>query len=808
MPFRARCNPAAILQRRNAALLLRPDSVRISSVVTPLVAPRHQVQQYRHSSSSSPLQSPFSSFFSRIRRADTPETASKEFTDALVSCDINALGTAYYTIGKAAQPAQWISEQQLLASMRALAEKTGKSPQGLRLLRRMYGDVSRRFGYSKESAYDEAMILGLIRAGAVKEAIDLAATLKKEAVDWRAMLQATLRSGGAVEYEHVARIVEPFQRQASLSHDDYRLLLRVLRTYPDQSNSSQLVALQKSMAARGIALDKSLEAVITSVYIALGDLEGSRNIIEKWSLLSTEEYELDMWDAIVSHHIATNDVPKLHEVVGKMRDAGIKIPQRALLVLATAYLDGYIDSKSRVGYRDAAAAIDEVGQLSGDLPGTEVWTGVIQHYLDKVDERDSLDVALQLFDESQGRGIPLTAELVRTMIVPLCSSRKGQYTEDALRIYDEYMTFALNSELEVETVRRRFAGVYEKLFYACARASPPPMASVIRLLDDMRTLSIDFTPSNLISWLVLLMRASPDHNAAFTLYSNFHSLNPAAIDEEGYNVILTNFLGLKWEGRGEAHAPPDLFVSIMKDMARAGYQPSSHALTSLLKTYGHTATRLRRSSRRPALSPEDPLSRLGSSISSIHTLIKLDPLLPPDIPLLTSLMDAYNRIGSTFEAFEVWDEIVQRRGREEERRGKEGVREIYKPAINVMLDTCGWSYQLAKARKSWSWARRFGLAFDKKHYEAWVECLCRCGSLSEAADVVLDQMGKEDGVPRADRDTLRLLCKFGRKERDKGKQVAVAEGVLNRVKEAYPGWWDELKQEGGGKGRKGQAGSQ
>ncbi|WVQ72854.1 hypothetical protein IAR50_002415 [Cryptococcus sp. DSM 104548] len=806
MPFRARCNPAAIVQRRHAAFVLRPNIGR-KSVVTPLVASAPIPQQCRQASSSSPL-SHFSSFFSRIRRADTPETASREFTDALISCDINALGTAYYNIGKSAQPAQWISEQQLLASMRALAGKTGTSPQGLRLLRRMHGDVSRRFGYTREKEYDEALIIGLIRAGALKEALELAKTLKREAVDWRGMLQTALRSGRAVEYEDIARIVEPFRGSTLLSYDDYRLLLEVLRAYPQESNAAQLVALQKDMVSRGVAIDKSLEAGIATVYIALEDLEGSKKIIEGWSALPTEEYEPGMWDAIVSHYIATNDVPKLHEIIGKMRDSGVEIPQRALLVLATSYLDGFIDSKSRIGYRDAAAAIDEVGQLSGDLPGTEVWTGVIQHYLDKVEERDALDVALQLFDESQGRGIALTAELVRTMIIPLCSSRKNQYLEDALRIYDEYITFALSSELEVETVRRRFAAVYEKLFYACARASPPPMASVIRLLNDMRTLAIDFTPSNLISWLVLLMRASPDHNAAFTLYSNFHSLNPAAIDEEGYNVILTNFLGLKWEGQGEAYAPPDLFISIMKDMARAGYQPSSHALTSLLKTYGHTATRLRRSTRRPSLSAEDPLPMLGSSISSIHTLIKLDPLLPPDIPLLTSLMDAYNRIGATFEAFEVWDEIVQRRGREEERRGKEGAREIYKPAINVMLDTCGWSHQLAKARKSWSWARRFGLAFDKKHYDAWVECLCRCGSLSEAADVVLDQMGKEEGLPRADRDTLKLLCKFGRRERGKGKQVAEAEAVLSRVKEAYPGWWDELKQEGGGKGRKGQAGSQ
>ncbi|OWT40098.1 hypothetical protein C362_02596 [Cryptococcus neoformans Bt1] len=783
MPFRARCNPANLLQRRHAVLALRKARTPLLSSAQLIHEPiRNDVMHHTRLSSTTSLLSPFTSFFSRARKSQTPEAAAEDFANALETRSFEAMSKAYRTVVNDAIPSNLLSEEQLLSAMKALAESTTKTPKALRLLRRMYEDFPTRFGYPLRRDHGLVVLRGLVNCGMVREALKVALSMDQKDVDWRLMLRAAVDADIALS----DIIIQRFRQTTPLNQEDYILLLRIIRSHPNQ-NKKRLEPLLAEMEQEGVTLDQNILAEVMQVHIACGELEKAKQIMEKWDFFTLEGVGPRMWDAQVQYYIAVHDLSKLQTAVLSMRDAGLTVQQNAILALALEQLNQFIDSKSKVLYSDVIAAIHAAEQMAGTEPGSKVWAEVIRHYLQNVRHREALEVAIRLYEECQGRGVTLDVELARTLIIPLCSSRKQIRLDDALRIYDQYMSLATSAELGSENTRLRFAEVYEKLLIACARTQPPPMASVIRLLDDMRTLSLDFTSNNLISLLVLLMRASPDHISAYNVYSHFHALNPNAIDHAGFSAILTTFLNLSW--KHSPLTPPDLLISMMKDMDRAGYSPSPYILSSLLKQYGQFATRARRGNTAES---EENIGGIAKAIRDVHTLVKLDPLISPDVPLLTALMDAYGRVGAFFEAFEVWDELVQRRAREP----RETVQEVYGAAINVMLDTCGWSYSLGKARKSWGWARRWGLVWEKKQWDGWIECLCRCGEVEEAGHVVLEEMGS-GAIPPPDKETVRLLYKFGRKQRERGRNVAGIDRLMVGVRERWPQWVEELSSERG-----------
>jgi pentatricopeptide repeat protein len=170
-------------------------------------------------------------------------------------------------------------------------------------------------------------------------------------------------------------------------------------------------------------------------------------------------------------------------------------------------------------------------------------------------------------------------------------------------------------------------------------------------------------------------------------------------------------------------------------------------------------------------------------------MIKLDPMITIDIPLLNSLMDAFARVGAYAEAFEVWDELVERRPRETQIHNQNPgmVEELYSPSINIMLDACGFSGSLFRGKKAWNWATRWSLNRNKKNWDAYVECLCRCGQMEDAFEVV-KRMKSDGGVPEPSRETVELLVKFSwRNERN-------SEWIKERVEEEFPEWWPEMRR--------------
>ncbi|WVQ65974.1 uncharacterized protein L199_004152 [Kwoniella botswanensis] len=813
MPYRARCNPASLIRRHNASVTIRrdPSVLRHGSVQEGIRRGASiPMQGYRFNSTSS-LLSPFTSFFSRAKSLTptSPDQAASEFVNSISSSQIESLHSSYRTIVSSPSPSNCLSAEHLYDAITLLAES--RSLRDLELLRRIYDDLPNRFGYTIAAEHVNLLIKALCNNGLTEEALSLAQSIDPEDVDWRILLRSA-----STDYPFLIDTVIPFLRQYStLDQSDIALIIRSIRNTHSRSTGSlsrsKLESVLGDIREKGLMLEPSTEAELMRLYISLGDLDEANEIVSRWNMKNIVSPGL--WNAIVEMAIARDDLDMVKNTIENMKEKGIKPPQKALTFLSLRKLRSYISSTSIVGFSEIIGSVDGAERVCGIEAKADVWAEAIRVYLLELKSHDKLDVVLEVYSEILSRGIEVSADLARNIIIPLSNVRHHSRLDDMIRIYDDYSSSSLAFNTKKE--KNKFQNVYQYLLMACSKAQPPSTRTALKLLEDMKIHHMEISSSNMISLLVLLMKSSEDHYSAFNLYSHFYDLSPGSIDEEGYKVILINFLNLYWTQ--SPFCPPELFIAILKDMSRNGYQPDSHILSSLLKQYGSQATKLRRKLRPPPSTPSttpstttttstsispfeqeyqqvnigEQLDILSQSIRDIHTLLKLDPLIIPDIPLLSSLMDAYARVGAYSECFEVWDELVSRRAREP----AQNLRSLYAASINVILDACGWSYSLKRGKKIWAWAKKWDLAWEKKHYDSYVEFLCRNSQLAEAAEFIFDEMVSPN--PQADKESVRIVLKFARREKDAGRSgLEAMRDFVQRLKVEKKEVYDQLKDEG------------
>ncbi|WWC95908.1 hypothetical protein V866_002775 [Kwoniella sp. B9012] len=809
MPYRARCNPASLIRRHNASVAIRRFTpvLRAGSVQEGIPAAL-PIQGYRYNSTSS-LFSPFTSFFSRAKSLTptSPDQAASVFVSSISSSQPDSLYSSYNTIINSPSPSSYLSSEKLYDAIALLAES--RSLKDLELLRRIYDDLPNRFGYPINAEHDNLLIKCLCNNGYTEEALSLAQSMDLTNVDWRLLL----RSASTDNPSLVDTIVPLLRQYSTLDQSDIALILRSIRNTHSRSTGSltrsKLDSVLEDITEKGIILNPSTEAELMRLYISLGDLDKANEIVSRWDQRNIESPGL--WNAIVEMAIARDDLDMMENTIANMKDKGVKPPQKALTFLSLQNLRSYISSTSIVGFSEIVGSVDNAERICGVEAKADVWAEIIRVYLSEIKSHNNLDVVLEVYSEILSRGIEVSAELARNIIIPLSNVRHQSRLDDMIRIYDDYLSSSLAFKTQRE--KNKFQNVYQYILMACSKSQPPSTRTALKLLDDMKIHHIEISSSNMISLLVLLMKSSENHYSAFNLYSHFYDLSPGSIDEEGYKVILINFLNLYWTQ--SPFCPPELFIAILKDMSKNGYQPDSHILSSLLKQYGSQATKLRRKLRSPSPSSSIPtptstttsispfeeehqqvnigeqLDILSQSIRDIHTLLKLDPLIIPDIPLLSSLMDAYARVGAYSECFEVWDELVSRRAREP----TQNLRSLYAASINVILDACGWSYSLKRGKKIWTWAKKWDLVWEKKHYDSYVEFLCRNSQLAEAAEFISDEMVSPN--PQADKESVRIVLKFARRERDAGRSgLEGMKEFVHKLKVEKKEVYDQLKDEG------------
>ncbi|EPQ29146.1 uncharacterized protein PFL1_03433 [Pseudozyma flocculosa PF-1] len=318
--------------------------------------------------------------------------------------------------------------------------------------------------------------------------------------------------------------------------------------------------------------------------------------------------------------------------------------------------------------------------------------------------------------------------------------------------------------------------LFNALLRGCAKVKDVGTARV--LLRQMALHDVRIDAESKLQAARVLMRCSSSWKEAFEMYRRVAKLggrpDQGDVDEDysaqGYTTLLDDFRKLELrsvEGEGEGGAvgaggnargaakgcaPPEYVLAIVNDMREAGHHPSCATYTSLLDYYAKAV----------------PPSAAG--VYATHELLKLDERVEPDLPLINALMNAYNRIGEPGPVVSIWNSLMANR------------QEVDGATLSVVLDTAGRYGMLRFARQALAavkrleaqrWLdrqrrasassdeleggvggaplatrrapplRRRPTAINKGAWDAWIECLCRCGRLEEAVELVFGSMPRQ-----------------------------------------------------------------
>jgi pentatricopeptide repeat protein len=240
-----------------------------------------------------------------------------------------------------------------------------------------------------------------------------------------------------------------------------------------------------------------------------------------------------------------------------------------------------------------------------------------------------------------------------------------------------------------------------------------------------------------------------------------------AIDVKGYAVLLNAFCKMSF---GSELSVPSLhyYFEIVKDMRQSGHEFSLEVYTILLRQLASLATRLASDSNLP----EGISDELVTAIRRAHDHLTVDASITPDTIVWNQLMDTYQRAGCFGEAYRVW-EMMYLSGT------------FDNASVSIILDACGYARAWPIATQICLKLLKNGFSFNRKNWNAWVECLCRLGKLNEALKIVCLEMGKGHDRVAPDEESIRILMKFAIKSNQQSE-------IQSRIKRYLPDLWQKL----------------
>lgn len=337
-----------------------------------------------------------------------------------------------------------------------------------------------------------------------------------------------------------------------------------------------------------------------------------------------------------------------------------------------------------------------------------------------------------------------------------------------------------------------------------------------RIREELQTVELDRDASKRTALVASTILLCADHDEAFNVYTTTRDraiekgLRP--YDSSLWSGILDNFLKLRPRDTPTAVVPSHMLMEMMGDMHRWG--AVSTGLNSMLLNYlGKAASRS---------DDANLVLHHRRAIVAIHQLMMQQPndRAGHDIVTVTALINAYNHVGLPQSAREIWSRLIVSKT-------------VIMPAtVAVIFDTCGFAGWLREARRTFAWASHESRAddlLDKGAWDAYIECLARCGELREAIATGLGVMGsalkerherlqraasvekEADGqelllrpspsaIPGPDRKTLGMLLRFAAARRDTPRifqrDATIWPELRTRIQQQFPSIWPLVQHEG------------
>ncbi|ORY21978.1 hypothetical protein BCR39DRAFT_552453 [Naematelia encephala] len=794
MPFRARAIPARLVARRQCHFLSS-----LKAVPQPVNGSIRHTQTRGISFSSIP-EKIFPNITAAWRRSprSRPEDSMSVFRTAVDSRNTKRVREAYEALRGD------LSEEELEGVMSILRNA---GPSTALVMMMVLGDM----GEVQKVRWTGRVIRDLSKAGKLKEAFKLAGRLEKQD---RHPYHHVLHYAVRFDPEMVPDITTAIRTHPKgLMDRDYGVLLRHLRLQfqrgevtSDDELQARLREILAETEERGIWIGSSGEAELLRLNILRQEWEKVDVLEKKLNAIHIDQRNFAVWDALFDARMVKKDRDAVIQLVRDMSGVKLDPPRGAIVWLVEQTIDNTGENSQGNLADRVLRAMDRVDTETGVDMDSDVWGQCVRRFAlgstasflggkaqsssdtTSTITPEQMDAAVELLARAKARGIHPSIAVVRVLIPLLCESGR---VSSALEIHTDFLASKPPPDLSDPRDRSAIGLTFTMLLTSLARSpSRTVLQSAVDLLTSMRNLDLDLHSSNLGSLVILLMRSANDHSTAFNVYAHFHALNPQALGLSARRDILTAFIDMSLPYT--SHPPPDLVFEMIKDLRRLEALPASFVFSWVLKLYSNQVTAIRKDRTLPA-KPEDPrrgeLENLRQNIEDIARRIRLDPEIDPDVPVLTALMDAYNRLGQVDQAFEVWAQLVERRSRSTPAELTQ-----YAPAIAVILDVCAYNDLERRGRKIWAWGLRHGLVKTTKSWEGWLEALCRWGKVDEAVELVCGPMrnGNGDGmevtIPKARKESLELVLKFSWTQDGEARKA-----IRDRIQEAWPDLWDEVK---------------
>ncbi|KAG9290757.1 hypothetical protein G9A89_011720 [Geosiphon pyriformis] len=194
-------------------------------------------------------------------------------------------------------------------------------------------------------------------------------------------------------------------------------------------------------------------------------------------------------------------------------------------------------------------------------------------------------------------------------------------------------------------------------------------------------------------------------------------------------------------------------AKIFEDMRRAGVRADGFTYSILITGY----------------------SAVGDwfNVRNVHNLLKVDYSLDLDMPLVNSIMSAYNIVGDGNEVLVIWDSLWLT---------EQPINDI---TVSVVLDACGYYNFKDRLDEIWQDLKSRKFELSRSNYDSYIEALARHGRFDDAKKILMIEMPRDNIKPGT--KSLRALLSFLHHENRKEDEYVVIEWV----REKYP----ELAQE-------------
>ncbi|WFD42259.1 hypothetical protein MPSI1_000900 [Malassezia psittaci] len=360
----------------------------------------------------------------------------------------------------------------------------------------------------------------------------------------------------------------------------------------------------------------------------------------------------------------------------------------------------------------------------------------------------------------------------KAMLQPLIEAHCNEFVPNVDAAYDLLRYLRPNVKRSLFWQKKTSApqtdfGSYHPLLIACVRLRD--VGRALELIKEMQHLQL---PSQSTASLIMqLWGVCTTYTEAWDVYKSLRQIGTWTTASYSHIIVLCCRLKLynSTEDENPSPVPASFPLRLLGDMRNERMHPSTDTYTVILNHY--------------AKAPNATLS----GVQATHELIKKDIHLEPDLILINALMNAYNHVDAPAQVLGIWDSLVVLCNNTKSLDFLDDV------SLVIVLDACGHAKLLSAARRALDSAQqlekraRHGKILGKNVIDAWVECLARCGELSEAVEAAFSLQ------ELADKKTVETLMRFVASAHVR-KTISTKqwESIRGRVLARYPHLWDEV----------------